>query len=461
MKRLVFFLCTLGMFAACSSAREGAAPTCAANLAAGDLTITEIMADPSGADTGKEWFEVKNNRSSGLDLAGVVLAAAKSDGTSEVTHTVTHQMIAAGGYVVFGGAAPMPKPAFVDYDYGNDLGSLRNDSGRLALRCGSVTVNQTVYNTPSEGASLQLDTAGVWCDSTMEFEPGDKGSPGKANGKCKAPVSGTTCDDHGTSRAIDPPGPGDLVISEIMPNPNKVSDEKGEWFEVTVTRDLDLNGLQLGNVPGTAATTITDGECRHHTAGSQVIFARSADPAVNGGLPPVEGTFSFGLSNSSGTVWVGAGGVILDQVSWTRSFDGASLSLDPGSLDPLGNDNELNFCAGQSTYGEGDKGTPGAPNDSCGGTVPTGQCMDNGVQRNVRAPGPGDLVITEFLANPSGADTGKEWFEVLVKKNVDLNGLQMGIAFPTVAQTLNSPECLPVTTGSYLIFSNNDGASDD
>src|SRR5262249_49746362 len=150
------------------------------------------------------------------------------------------------------------------------------------------------------------------------------------------------------------------------------------------------------NTPGTAATTITDGECRHHAAGSQVVFARSADPAVNGGLPAVEGPFGFGLSNSGGTIWVGVGGVILDQVSWTRSFDGGSRSLAAGSLAPLANDDELHFCAGQSTYGDGDKGTRGAPNDSCGGTVPTGQCMDNGVQRNVRAPGPGDLVLTEF-----------------------------------------------------------------
>src|SRR5215470_17192906 len=212
MKRLAPFLFVVAALGACSSAREGAAPTCAATLAAGDLTITEIMADPSGADTGKEWFEVKNNRSSAFDLAGVVLAAAKTDGTSELTHAVTHQLIAAGGYVVFGGAAPMPKPAFVDYDYGNDLGSLRNDSGRLALRCGSVTVAQTVYSRPAEGASLQLDSSGVWCDSTMEYEPGDKGSPGKANAKCKAPVRGTTCDDHGAARSIVPPGPGDLVI---------------------------------------------------------------------------------------------------------------------------------------------------------------------------------------------------------------------------------------------------------
>src|SRR5215468_9920516 len=162
---VVALLTVFGCIAGCSSAREGGTPTCSANLAAGDLTITEVMANPSGADTGKEWFEVKNNRSASLDLAGLVLAAAKSDGTMEVTHTVTHQMIAANGFVVFGGAAPMPKPSFVDYDYGNDLGSLRNDSGRLALRCGSVTVNQTVYNAPSEGASLQLDGSGVWCDS--------------------------------------------------------------------------------------------------------------------------------------------------------------------------------------------------------------------------------------------------------------------------------------------------------
>src|SRR5215468_12276435 len=111
---VVALLTVFGCIAGCSSAREGGTPTCSANLAAGDLTITEVMANPSGADAGKEWFEVRNNRPVSVDLAGLQLIAEKTDGTGAMIHTVRTQVIGANGYLVFGGAAPAPMPPYMD-----------------------------------------------------------------------------------------------------------------------------------------------------------------------------------------------------------------------------------------------------------------------------------------------------------------------------------------------------------
>ncbi|MFM7143631.1 MAG: ATP-binding protein, partial [Alphaproteobacteria bacterium] len=49
---------------------------------------------------------------------------------------------------------------------------------------------------------------------------------------------------------------GDLLVTEIMPNPNAVSDTYGEWFEITnmTGRDLDLVGLILTDDGGETYT---------------------------------------------------------------------------------------------------------------------------------------------------------------------------------------------------------------
>jgi hypothetical protein len=44
---------------------------------------------------------------------------------------------------------------------------------------------------------------------------------------------------------------------------------------------------------------------------------------------------------------------------------GASICLDPGSLDPAQAQNPVFWCISTSAADSGDLGTPGAPNDNC------------------------------------------------------------------------------------------------
>jgi hypothetical protein len=448
------------------------ASVCKGNLLAGDLVITEIMVNPSGDDTGKEWFEVYNNTARDIDATGLELVASVQDGSSAKTHAVTAATIQAGAYFVFGGVANDLRPAYMNYGYANDLGALRNDAGKIALRCNDVVIDEAIYRGPADGASrgftgalppdpVANDDTAKWCDATIPYDGTNLGSPGAANESCGAIPGNSTCDENGQTRDIVFPQVGDVVISEIMPNPNKVADTDGEWFELTVVNDVDLNGLEIGATPGTPKLVIVDSTCRHRSAGSRVVFANNSDSAMNGGLPPVEAVFNFGLSNSGGSLYVGVQGTVLDQISWTRSADGASTSLDPGHINPTANDDEAVWCSSTTAYGDGDRGTPGEENDECSVALPQGQCIDGDAVRDAVPPVAGDLVITEILPNPKGADDGKEWFEVYVKRDVDLNGLQLGTTAPTVLKTFTSPNCLRVTTGSYLIFANNDGSVPD
>jgi hypothetical protein len=123
------------------------------------------------------------------------------------------------------------------------------------------------------------------------------------------------------------PRPGDLVISEVMADPSAVSDSVGEWIELHVAADVDLNGLAVGREPGKARGVLSAEACLRAAQGSLVLIAASADPAINGGLPPVDHVVNLGLVNSNGTVFIGIGETVLDQVAWGRAMHRCSAHL--------------------------------------------------------------------------------------------------------------------------------------
>src|SRR2546421_10929996 len=129
------------------------------------------MANPSGSDTGQEWFEVRNVRDSALDLTGLEIVAEKDDSTGPLTHIVTQAKIDAGAYFVFGDVTAATQPAYVSYGYGADLGSLRNDHGQIVLKCGTTVVAVATYEATTEGASRVFDGDG-WCDAKTPFGSG-------------------------------------------------------------------------------------------------------------------------------------------------------------------------------------------------------------------------------------------------------------------------------------------------
>ncbi|HET6582655.1 MAG TPA: hypothetical protein VFG69_04395, partial [Nannocystaceae bacterium] len=132
------------------------------------------------------------------------------------------------------------------------------------------------------------------------------------------------------------------------------------------TADVDLNGLELGAPAGDADVTLAGGgDCLSVQAGDRVVFARNADAGLNGGLPALLATFSFGLTNGGASLSVGLGGAVLDAVTWPGASAGTAFNLDPGAEDPVANDDETNFCDATMIYGDGDRGTPAEANEAC------------------------------------------------------------------------------------------------
>lgn len=464
MKRLFYGIAcaALAMIAAaCSDDAPSVITECKASLSPGDLVITEIMANPDLGEAGGQWFEIYNPTNVTLSLDGLVLVASRDDGSSTTTHTMAGASIGARQYLVVGNALPESVPPFMDYAYGDEL-TLQSGNGRVAMRCDVVEVDAVAYAGPAQGISIALSNALTpdhlvnddeenWCQSVNEYVIGSQGTPGEAN-DCNAGLVEAMCNDGGTMRPIKVPQVGDLIITEVMADPDKVGDDTGEWFELYAVRDVDLIGLALGRDPGDGPEQVLEASlCLHAPAGSYVVFAHSKDAAMNGQLPRMDHLFTLSLLNTNGQLFIGTATTILDSISWTQATAGTSINLDPNFFDTGANDDPGNWCPGTTAYGLGDLGTPGSDNKDCEIIIP-GQCNDGGTMRPIVSPTAGQATITEYMANPNVVtDANGEWFEVRFDADVDLNGLQLG-KVGSVLSTVASVDCLRVTAGTYAIF---------
>jgi hypothetical protein len=421
--------------------------------------ITEVMANPSGADAHREWFELHNPGDLPVELSGAVLTVARADGSGAELGLLDGLTVEPGAHLVLGGAAAESLPPHADHGYGPDL-ALRNSGGGLLelSRCG-VSIDVAVYPEPSDGVALQLagapdpatnDDPQRWCEATEPYGEGDLGSPGEPNPPC---VVDGYCLEGGVLRPALGPAPGEVVVTEILADPLG-ADGGLEWFEVRVAAGVDLNGLLAGVDVTELDALIDDPDCQRSELPTRRVFAQTADPDSNGGLPGVDGSFGFSLGNGSGRLVLAFGDILLDAVEWTGSSAGIASSLDPDFESEAGNDDEGHWCEATEPYGDaGQLGSPGSANLPC---AIEGLCFDGSLRRAALPPAGDEVVITEVLPNPSGANGDKQWFELRVDPgagHLDLNGLELGVVAGTVDAVLNHRDCLTVSGGpAHLIF---------
>lgn len=166
---------------------------------------------------------------------------------------------------------------------------------------------------------------------------------------------------------IETPGVGDLVITELMPNPNAVPDSVGEWFEMinVSASSMSLTGCTIADA---ALQHIIAGELTVG-AGERVLFAKSADSVINGGMSAVDYVYpDIALGNMGDSMSLTCESVEVDIVVYDSSWphaSGVSMQLDPGAQDSVSNNSSSAWCSGASAYGDGDLGTPGEANGDC------------------------------------------------------------------------------------------------
>lgn len=213
---------------------------------------------------------------------------------------------------------------------------------------------------------------------------------------------------------------GDLVITEIMKDPDAVGQELGEWFEIynASSSTIDLEYLEVRD---DGEDIFTVDESLLIDSGDYIVFGANISPSQNGGAH-VDFAYNyddFVLGNGSDEIVLRNGGGEIDRVNYNDTLfpdaDGVSLSLDAGFYDATANDDGQNWCESENAFGEGDLGTPAGPNLSCP-VVPDADgdgygadvdCNDNDPNIN-----PGEL---DDICNGVDADcdtnVDDDWFE--------------------------------------------------
>ncbi|MEE2827733.1 MAG: DVUA0089 family protein [Myxococcota bacterium] len=184
---------------------------------------------------------------------------------------------------------------------------------------------------------------------------------------------------------------GDLVITEIFNNPSENSafngDDNREWVEVLNLSNsaIDLSGWSIQDFD--ADIHVVSGSVVVAPS-SYVLLGSSTDQAANGGVAV---DYSWGtdisLGNSSDELQlVSPAGVLVDEVVWDNGNtfpdpNGASMSLQPTSLDAADNDSGANWCVSSAApfNSLGDIGSPGVTNPVCSTVPPVVDADGDGV----------------------------------------------------------------------------------
>ncbi|MGB0589444.1 MAG: lamin tail domain-containing protein [Myxococcota bacterium] len=184
-------------------------------------------------------------------------------------------------------------------------------------------------------------------------------------------VLGGTCDGGACTDVAAVPGPGELVLTEIMPNPAGISDNQGEWFELTVLAPgpVNLEGCVLSSGT-TESHTISHGGGLLAAPGDVLLFTRSSDVDLNGGLVGDYTYASLSLGNVADSLRLHCQDALIDSVTWGADLGfplaaGESMQLSTDAYQSDANDEGSVWCGASAVYADGNTGTPGAPNPPC------------------------------------------------------------------------------------------------
>lgn len=423
------------------------------DLLAGEIVITEVQANPRGADGDGEYIELYNASGTARSLEGSTLVVSRADGTDPRAHRFSGaRPLEPSGYFVAGNAPAEALPNHLDYSYGSSLGNLRNADAAVSLWCDERLIDEIHYERTSDGRALELDgalrpdhelndRAESWClapEQPDQASTDNLGTPGRANDACGESTGEAECRQGESFRAIVRPRPGEVRITEWMANPTG-PDADLEWVEVTFDTEADLNGFQLGSAPDSLGTPVDEEACISIDAGTRVVFGGSP-----GAAPRVDAELDLNLANSgSRRIVAGTGGSVLDSVRYEQSTEGVAWQVDPNGT----------LCASPADeYQLGNFGTPGEPNPNCPTAPGPGQCVDQGVVRGVVPPVLGTLRISEWMANPNAtSNRDGEWIELRLDAEADLNDLMISDRAGGVS-ALQSDTCLRYPAGSHLVL---------
>ncbi len=200
---------------------------------------------------------------------------------------------------------------------------------------------------------------------------------------------------------------GDLLITEVMVNPQQVPDPAGEWIEILNMADdvRYLNGLVLMTVEAGEEHVIESDDLLALEPGGLFVFANNGDYDTNGSVEVDYAYTDITLSNETEEIVLWSGEIEVAALSWDDGASmpdepGASISLDTQALYEGLWDDASSWCAAEEPWEfMGDYGSPGEPNGNCPGFDHDG----DGYSEN-----DGDCDDADATVNPGAKDP---WYD--------------------------------------------------
>ena len=216
---------------------------------------------------------------------------------------------------------------------------------------------------PTSVAAGTLTITGV--DEGTDFSISFTGDAANSSCSINRNISSPTC------VSLTCASPGDIFITEIMQNPNAVSDTSGEYFEVynSTGSAIDMLGWVISDL---GSDSFTIGSSVVVPPNGYAVFGKNGDSGTNGGFT-ADYVFGSGmnLSNSDDEIIISCSGTVIDQVN----YDGGTTFPDPtgasmeftssliARLNNTDNDNGANWGEATIAFGAGDLGSPGTTNN--------------------------------------------------------------------------------------------------
>jgi hypothetical protein len=165
---------------------------------------------------------------------------------------------------------------------------------------------------------------------------------------------------------------GDLVITEVMVNPDAVSDTLGEYFEVynATTQTIDMDGWTVYSDDG---SSMTISGSLLIAAGDYAVLGVESDSTLNGGVTLdyeyVRSTFSF--ADTADSIYIVSGTTTVAELSfatsssWPIGTAGKAMFLDDDHYATADNNLVTYWCASRTELSGGDYGSPGESGGDC------------------------------------------------------------------------------------------------
>lgn len=167
-------------------------------VSAGELVITEFMANVDGDDTGMEWFEVFNATDAPISLDGFTI---RDDGTNSFDVVGDFTVLAADYFVIAATSAAVPDGVDLAWEDLGESYALANGDDEIVIEWRGLVIDRVAYDRawdvePAESLALRPgatdadsnDDALNWCAGSGDYGVAPNvGSPGEANAGCPIP----------------------------------------------------------------------------------------------------------------------------------------------------------------------------------------------------------------------------------------------------------------------------------